>query len=163
MALTSLNQLRRFRNALLAVRTWWLRTRHGLVLGQGVSISLSARFRGSGPGSIHVGERTLIAFKTLFLTRDEVTGEVRPIRIGKHCFIGGGSIITPGVTIGDASIVGGGSVVFDDVPGNCIVVGNPARILRRDVEIGPLGRLPGSDENTDRMYYDVTGLARPRK
>lgn len=163
MALKSLNQLRHFRNALLAVRTWWLRTRHGLVLGQGVSISLSARFRSARPGAITVGERTLIAFKTLFLTRDPVSGEVRPIRIGKHCFIGGGSVITPGVTVGDSSIVGGGSVVFEDVPPNCIVVGNPARILRRDVEIGPLGRLSGADENTDRMYYGIDPEASSRK
>jgi maltose O-acetyltransferase len=152
MALKSLNQLRSFRNALIRRRNAWLERRFGLVLGEDVSISLSARFRSSRRGDISVGDRTLIAFKTLFLTKDARTGEIRPIRIGSHCFIGGGSTVLPGVTIGDECIVGGGSVVFEDVPPRSIVVGNPARVLRRDIEVGPFGRLAVAAENTRRMY-----------
>lgn len=152
MALKSLNQLRAFRNTLIRWRNAWLRNGLGLTLGENVSISLSARFRASRRGDISIGSETLVAFKTLFVTRDMMTGEVRPIRIGSRCFIGGGSIILPGVTVGDESIVGGGSVVFEDVPARCIVVGNPARVLRRDIEVGPFGRLKGADENTRRMY-----------
>ena len=37
----------------------------------------------------------------------------------------------PGVTVGDYSIVGAGSVVTKDIPTNSIVVGNPARVLRK--------------------------------
>ena len=54
----------------------------------------------------------------------------RPIRIGRHVWIGGGAIILPGITIGDQSIIGAGSVVTRDVPPNTTVVGNPARIVR---------------------------------
>ena len=51
----------------------------------------------------------------------------KPITIGRDCWIGGGAIIQPGVTIGDRVIVGAGAVVTKDVPDDAIVVGNPAR------------------------------------
>jgi UDP-2-acetamido-3-amino-2,3-dideoxy-glucuronate N-acetyltransferase len=47
--------------------------------------------------------------------------------------IGGGSILCPGVIIGENALVGAGSVVTNDVPDNTIVMGNPAR---------PTGRVP---------------------
>ncbi|WP_296453648.1 DapH/DapD/GlmU-related protein [Phenylobacterium sp.] len=152
MALKSLNQLRAFRNALIGARNWWLQKRFGLVLEGEASISLSSRFRSSARGDIVVGHQTLIAFKTLFLTRDARTGERRPIRVGSRCFIGGGSVILPGVTIGDHCIVGGGSVVFEDVPSGSIVIGNPAKVLRSGVELLPFGRLPVARENTRKLY-----------
>ncbi len=55
----------------------------------------------------------------------------RPIRIGSDVWIGGGAVVLPGVTIGERSIVGAGSVVVHPVPADCVVVGNPARIVRR--------------------------------
>ena len=54
----------------------------------------------------------------------------RPVRIGRHVWIGGGAIIVPGVTIGDDSVVGAGSVVTRDVPAGATVVGNPARVMK---------------------------------
>jgi acetyltransferase-like isoleucine patch superfamily enzyme len=44
--------------------------------------------------------------------------------------IGSGATILANVTIGENAIVGAGSVVTKDVPNNCIVAGNPARVLR---------------------------------
>lgn len=58
------------------------------------------------------------------------------ITIEDDCWIGGSSILLPGVQIGRGSTVGAGSVVTKDVPPFSVVVGNPARFLRR-VE-GPL-------------------------
>lgn len=55
----------------------------------------------------------------------------KPIAIGRDCWIGGGAIIQPGVTIGDRCIVGAGAVVTKDVADDTIVVGNPARPLQR--------------------------------
>lgn len=52
----------------------------------------------------------------------------RPVRIGRHAWIGGGAIILPGVTVGDNAVIGAGSVVTRDVPNGATVVGNPARI-----------------------------------
>jgi maltose O-acetyltransferase len=54
----------------------------------------------------------------------------RPIRIGDDVWIGGGAIILAGVTIGNGSVIGAGSVVVRDVPPACVVVGNPARVVR---------------------------------
>lgn len=54
----------------------------------------------------------------------------RPVHIGRRVWIGAGATILPGVTVGDNSVVGAGSVVTRDVPADCIVAGNPARIIR---------------------------------
>ena len=57
----------------------------------------------------------------------------KPIFIGNDCWIGGGAIISPGVTIGDRCIVGAGAVVLKDIPADTIVGGNPAKpIIRND-------------------------------
>ena len=55
----------------------------------------------------------------------------RPILIGDDVWIGGGAIVLAGVTIGDRSGIGAGSVVTKDVPSDVVVVGNPAKIVRR--------------------------------
>ena len=149
----SLNQLRRLRSLLLEIRRRWLVRIVGIDVAPGTSLSLSSRFRPSRRGSIVIGPETLVAFKVLIYTFDSLTREHRPVRIGRRCFVGGRSTILPGVTIGDESIVGAGSVVFEDVPPRCIVVGNPARVMRRDIRVGPFGRLEGADEATRRMYY----------
>ncbi|CAL8096037.1 unnamed protein product [Orchesella dallaii] len=54
-----------------------------------------------------------------------------PIKIGDNCWIGGMSVVLPGVTIGNNVVVGAGSVVTKDVPDDCVVAGNPAKVIRR--------------------------------
>lgn len=55
-----------------------------------------------------------------------------PIRIGNHCWVGMNAVILPGVELGDRTVVGAGSVVTRSFPeGNCVIAGNPARVLRR--------------------------------
>ncbi len=53
-----------------------------------------------------------------------------PVRIGDQCWIGGGAIILPGVSIGEGSTVGAGSVVSRDIPPRVLAVGNPCRVVR---------------------------------
>lgn len=53
-----------------------------------------------------------------------------PIVIGKDCFIGMNSIILKGTTLGNNVIVGAGSVVHGTFPDNCIIAGNPAKIVK---------------------------------
>lgn len=55
-----------------------------------------------------------------------------PPTIGNTVRIGAGAIVIGDIRIGDNSFIGAGSVVTKDVPPNCVVVGNPAYILKRD-------------------------------
>lgn len=54
----------------------------------------------------------------------------RPVTIGHDVWIGGGTVILPGVTVGDCSVIGAGSVVTRDVAPFTVVAGNPARVIR---------------------------------
>ncbi len=57
-------------------------------------------------------------------------GKAHPIHIGNDVWIGGGSIILPGVTIGSGSTIGAGSVVNKDIPPHCVAAGNPCKVVR---------------------------------
>lgn len=63
-----------------------------------------------------------------------------PVTIGNNVWIGGNTVILPGVTIGDNVVIGAGSVVTKDIPDNMIAAGNPCKIIREITE-------------TDRDYY----------
>lgn len=85
---------------------------------------------------VHIGVGTMFGPAVLILTathpidaaeRTKGPEYAKPITIGRDCWIGGGAIIQPGVTIGDRVIVGSGAVVTKDVADDVIVVGNPAR------------------------------------
>jgi len=54
----------------------------------------------------------------------------REIIIGDNVWIGGNSVINPGVKIGNNVIIGSGTVVTKDIPSNMIAAGNPNRIIR---------------------------------
>lgn len=54
----------------------------------------------------------------------------KAITIGADCWIGGGAIILPGVTLGDGVTIGAGSVVTRDIPARSVAVGNPARVVK---------------------------------
>jgi acetyltransferase-like isoleucine patch superfamily enzyme len=54
-----------------------------------------------------------------------------PVLIGDGAFLGIGSVILQGVTVGQRGYVAAGAVVTEDVPAGVVVVGNPARAVRR--------------------------------
>jgi len=56
------------------------------------------------------------------------------VNIGNTCYIGSGAIIRNGITIGENSIIGMGAVVLKDVAPNSVMVGNPAKFLRENVD-----------------------------
>ena len=56
-------------------------------------------------------------------------GDKRPI-IGNNVSLGANVTIIGGVHVGDNVVVGAGSVVVKDIPDNCVVAGNPAKILK---------------------------------
>lgn len=55
------------------------------------------------------------------------------VEVGKFSFVGAGAVILPRVKIGSNSIIGAGAVVTKNVPDFCTAVGNPARIIKREV------------------------------
>ncbi|MFC4022410.1 maltose acetyltransferase domain-containing protein [Oceanobacillus longus] len=54
----------------------------------------------------------------------------KPVTIGHNVWIGGRSIINPGVTIGNNVVIASGSVVIENVPDQVVVGGNPAQFIK---------------------------------
>ena len=109
----------------------------GVKIGENCRL-LSTNF-GTEPWLIEIGDHVEITGGVNFITHDGATWVIRDnerakdvIKYGKivikdNCFIGLGSIILPGVTIGPNSIVAAGSVVTKDVEPDSVVAGNPAK------------------------------------
>ncbi|WP_188454194.1 sugar O-acetyltransferase [Virgibacillus oceani] len=55
----------------------------------------------------------------------------KPVCIGDNVWIGGRSVINPGINIGNNVVIGSGAVVTKDVPDNVVVGGNPAKIIKQ--------------------------------
>ena len=55
----------------------------------------------------------------------------RPVKIGDAVWIGGNTVIMPGVTIGNNVTIGAGSVVTKDIPDDVLAFGNPCRVIRK--------------------------------
>jgi acetyltransferase-like isoleucine patch superfamily enzyme/coenzyme F420-reducing hydrogenase beta subunit len=103
----------------------------GGFINEGVSITCAS--------TIHIGKGCNIAREAVIRDYDGHYIETlnyrtaKPIVIGNHVWIGYRAMILKGVTIGDGAIVAANAVVTKDVPANCIVAGNPAKIIRSDV------------------------------
>lgn len=59
--------------------------------------------------------------------------EIRPVRICKNVWIGNGSVILKGVTIGEGTIIGANSVVVSNIPPHSVAMGNPARVVLKNI------------------------------
>lgn len=55
----------------------------------------------------------------------------KEIKIGNNVWIGGQTVINPGITIGNNVVIGSGSVVTKDIPDGVVAVGNPCKVLRK--------------------------------
>lgn len=110
---------------------------YNIYLGEGTFVNFDCVFLDLTP--IRIGCRCLIGPNVQLLTANhpfDATTRASgietglPITLGDDCWIGGGVIVCPGVTIGSRSIVGAGSVVTRDIPDDTVAAGNPARIIR---------------------------------
>jgi acetyltransferase-like isoleucine patch superfamily enzyme len=131
----------------------------GMDIGPDCRISFSARLDKNYPRGIHVGEGTAINFGACVLSHDTVRGLHVHTWIGKECNIGAHSMILPGVRIGDNCVVAAASVVMKDVPSNCLVAGNPARIMEKGIQTGRLGII----NRTVRADFGATSSAADEK
>lgn len=90
----------------------------------------------SAAGGIDIDEGVQIAPRVNIVTvnhdlHDKMIVICKPVHIKKNAWIGANATILPGVTIGENSVVGAASVVTKDVPDNVVVVGNPAKVIKK--------------------------------
>lgn len=102
------------------------------VLGAGVSITDVAPVVIGADVVVGAG----VSISTLLLPHDpskrvEKWAGGAPVSIGDNVWIGAGAVICPGVTIAAGAVVEAGAVVANDVEGNALVAGNPAKVIRR--------------------------------
>ncbi|TAD83260.1 MAG: acyltransferase [Sphingomonadales bacterium] len=129
---------------LARLRAVWLTRVWGMHIGSDVRISGKAYLDFTNPSGVYIDDMTLIAPGARVLTHDFVGGYHHDTRIGARCFVGANAIILPGVRVGDQCIIAAGSVVSEDVPAHSMVAGNPARVLRSDLQLGRHGRTMAS-------------------
>lgn len=109
-------------------------------------IAWGARLDKASPKSIHIGKESYVASGAVILAHDFSRRIDRDTYIGERCFIGANAIVMPGVHIGDEVIVGSGAVVTQSPPPKCIVVGNPAKVLREGISTGRYGYIKTEEE-----------------
>ncbi len=112
---------------------------------RGVKIGRNCRIVGgvtfnSEPYLVELGDNVLVAGEVKFITHDggiqifsdtqkDLLGNFGRIKIGNNCFIGMRAMILPNVEIGDNCIVAAGAVVMDSFPDDCVIMGNPAKVI----------------------------------
>ncbi len=78
----------------------------------------------------------------------------KEVRIGNNVWIGGNTVICPGVTVGNNCVIGAGSVVTRDIPDWTVAAGNPCRVIRSITEADRrmlFRREPIDDEAWERI------------
>ncbi|OQY88340.1 MAG: sugar O-acyltransferase [Chloroflexi bacterium UTCFX4] len=103
---------------------------NGVVIFQNVTIT----------SNVVIGDHVIVLPQTV-ISHDNVIGDYTSIaggvaisgnvRVGEACYLGANASIKDGVVIGAGSLIGMGSVVLKNVAANTVVVGNPARELRK--------------------------------
>lgn len=109
----------------------------GVDIGENTQISHRAIIDRAHPSGVHIGKNVRVNLEAMIIAHDYSRGALEGQKmwcdtyIGDNCVIGGRSIILPGIRIGNNVYVAAGAVVTKDVPDNCIVAGNPAKIVRK--------------------------------
>lgn len=91
--------------------------------------------------SISIGDGCVIAMGAVIRDNDGGQHQIlsdnyknqKPVIIGNHVWVGENSMILKGVTIGDGAVIAASSLVSKDVPAHCLVAGNPAKVIRENV------------------------------
>lgn len=106
----------------------------GVKIGKGCEIGYFVIMGNVHPDMIIIEDGAVVTAHCTLLEHDNAyyytgRGEVdsRPVVVKKKAFIGIGSVVFPGITIGEGAIVGAMSLVKEDVPAGAIVYGQPAK------------------------------------
>lgn len=88
--------------------------------------------------TVHIGNRCAISWDVTIMDNDfhyiGANDNSKSIYIGDDVWIGCHSLILKGVHIGDGAVIAAGSVVTNDVPAYSVVGGNPAKVIKTDVQ-----------------------------
>ena len=112
----------------------------GVKIGKDVFIGDTVHLDLFHPNLITIEDNVSIGMRTMIFTHasnwSPFLSKVYPrqtaaVVIGKGCWIAPSCIILPGVSIGENSVVGSGSIVLKDVEPYTVVVGNPARLIKK--------------------------------
>lgn len=93
-------------------------------------------------GPVSIGNKTIIAqhvvisglnhgYEDVQISPADQKVSTSPIKIAENVWIGANAVITAGIKIGKHCVIGANSVVTKDIPDYCVVVGNPARIIKK--------------------------------
>lgn len=119
----------------------WLRSK-GMVIGDNCAIYAPTKtcIDVQNPWMIEMGDNVQITEGVTILTHGydwsvfkgkygDVLGSAGHVKIGSNVFIGMKATILKGTTIGDNVVIGANSLINKDVPSDCVVAGNPQRII----------------------------------
>lgn len=103
--------------------------RKGIYIGENTCIGGNCKILDNDFHPIDMEERNRLLQDVHGGDSDMITS--REIYIGKNCFLGCNSIILKGTVLGDGCVVGAGAVVAGKFEDNCVIAGNPAKIIKR--------------------------------
>ena len=133
------------KSAYSSINSSWiikLQRSRGVKIGENCHISPYVLIDLIYPSMINIGKNVTIGSNVMIFAHYNPTAnrllkengyprEVKKVTINDGAVIGPGSIITMGTTIGKNSIIGAGSVVSNTIPDSSVVLGNPARVIKK--------------------------------
>lgn len=137
--------------------------RRGLVHGENLRIEKGVILDSSFPWLLEIGNNVIIAPYAHILCHDASTKpilgytKIGRVIIGNNVFIGAKAIILPNINIGDNVIIGAGSIVTKDIQNNCVVAGNPAKVLCKTDEYIEKNKIEMKNKKVYDIKYTIKG------
>lgn len=124
----------------------WLYRQMGVNIGENCVVEMFCYLDDQFPELIYFDDHSGPSRHVIIMCHDDVAakaegedevvdfearhGFVAPVRLKKYSGIGAGSILLPGVTVGEGAMIGAGAVVTKDVPDRSLAVGVPAKVVK---------------------------------
>jgi acetyltransferase-like isoleucine patch superfamily enzyme len=113
----------------------------GVSIGRHAYVGMDTWLDDQFPELIRLEDDVVVSFRVMVVVHDDARrmdrteagmeqGTVAPVLLCRGCYLGAGSLILPGVTVGEKAVVAAGAVVTRDVPPRTLVAGVPARVVR---------------------------------